>query len=514
MSDHWNSIANLLGTPSLSPVQKKSDSAKPAKRAEAVEPVAADVAPVEEDVPAAKPKAEGSRLRSSWDAVARLFGVASPEAAPETASSQDSKRASDATAGRSHADVPDIAKAAPVGKKNKPSMWGEPAAAESVAEPAPVEKIEEERRPSPRRTESAFRPEVSDESEEPPRRGRGERNERGRGRSRGGRGAEARTSETDAVADEPVRSVEPVRERDFEPSAEIENAERRSHRRPPRRARAESEFDTPAEVDRDLPVADRGPRAADGETRGDRGDRHAERGSERNAGRRAPRDAGSDRPASDRSASERSERSERGSGERSQERGQRPPRGGGRGESRHESPRGEREPRGESDSRSRGGDRSEAASSRSHRDHDRIDRDANRQIRKPAAAQGFGAGIVDDIDDDLDVSPVRDEFSDAGEPVSEESREGRPDGERSSRRRRGRGRRGDKRADKPAAASAVDRDAVDDEDDSEEIIARNSKIPSWADTIGTIVANNMENHSRTQATHGRGPRGGGRGGRR
>ena len=90
MSDHWNGIASLLGTPSLNPVSKKTDSPpktpKPvaiqaeesAENEVAVEPQA--------ELPMAKPKQEPSRLRSSWDAVAQFFGVSAPEPAPSASS--------------------------------------------------------------------------------------------------------------------------------------------------------------------------------------------------------------------------------------------------------------------------------------------------------------------------------------------------------------------------------------------------------------------------------------------
>ncbi len=107
MSDHWNTLANLLGTPSIDPIQRKSDSPsvkkeKPKEKqvntadsssgssyGDEPSPVEAVQAKAE---PPAKPEPT-SRLRSSWDTVARLFGVASapeetpdkPAPAPETA---------------------------------------------------------------------------------------------------------------------------------------------------------------------------------------------------------------------------------------------------------------------------------------------------------------------------------------------------------------------------------------------------------------------------------------------
>jgi ribonuclease E len=100
MSDHWNSLANLLGTPSVDPVQKKKEEpARPVKpnheaasqakdavaegraaRADKLErsspPEISPAAAGDSESPsqAEKPK---SGLRASWDAVARIFGVGS-----------------------------------------------------------------------------------------------------------------------------------------------------------------------------------------------------------------------------------------------------------------------------------------------------------------------------------------------------------------------------------------------------------------------------------------------------
>lgn len=136
--------------------------------------------------------------------------------------------------------------------------------------------------------------------------------------------------------------------------------------------------------------------------------------------------------------------------------------------------------------------------------------------KKPS---GFGAGIQDDdsfgfVDDSTEF---QDDFvvldasdgDDSGEFVSPEisERETRP------RRRRGRGKRPETRGGDAPDASVDPRESDEDsdDDDSSELIGRNSRIPSWQDAIGTLVATNMENHQRNQSQNrggqrSRGPR--------
>lgn len=95
MSDHWNLLADLLGTPNYAPRSKKAtkgDSAtKPnselvAPALEATDsssdlPIESDDKPKESLSPpsSVEPPREKSMLQSSWDALASLFGVASEQ---------------------------------------------------------------------------------------------------------------------------------------------------------------------------------------------------------------------------------------------------------------------------------------------------------------------------------------------------------------------------------------------------------------------------------------------------
>ena len=96
---------------------------------------------------------------------------------------------------------------------------------------------------------------------------------------------------------------------------------------------------------------------------------------------------------------------------------------------------------------------------------------------------------------------IETDSDDSSRDLSE--RESRP------RRRRGSGKRSETRGNENLDDAADPRDAEEDrdsDDDSSELIGRNSRIPSWQDAIGTLVATNMENHQRNQS-QSRGPRG-------
>ena len=151
MSDHWNSLADQLGTPSLVPHQRKP-SAAPVK---AKEPPSALKPPLEnvekvasedtsEDQPAT-PKVESpSRIRSSWDTVARMFGVggssesnAAPADSP-TDSLAPTKEVEPAISSDSESIFSGFGKK----KDRKPaSLLGDPAGTDSGSSPAsPVEE--------------------------------------------------------------------------------------------------------------------------------------------------------------------------------------------------------------------------------------------------------------------------------------------------------------------------------------------------------------------------------------
>ncbi len=578
MSDHWNSIANLLKTPSLGPTAKKTDGPPKPPKANLM---ADQVVPLEETVSqapeSAKPKPEPSRLRSSWDAVATFFGVAPPEHSqenqPKSNASPDTKLDAIATS-----------KSAVSGnRKTKPSMWGE----------AVEERITETEAPTPptRLAEKAERPQDSES--------------RDRGRSRG-RERSPRVEDAPARSDQEPRHAPPT-QRDQEPGAV--DPDRRSHRQQPRRGRqADVRADAPfaesamepgvneenpmldsESVDRnDSPRSDssRSPRGRGHRSPSENVDVRPERtsSSERpersarpeRAGRderpdrpprsenadradrpqRPARQDDSDRPArpprsegsvrsdhSDRPArtegSDRSSRSDRGERPPRADRAERPPRA--EGADRAERPpradrpdRNDRPARADRPARTEGSDRAAPHDRAAPRDRparsdrtssprgERGAREGNSERRpgpsSPSVAKkpsGFGEGIHDDdafefiddspkILDDFDVMDDREETdSDVSGSRDLPERELRP------RRRRGRGQRSETRGNENADRAADPRDADDDrdnDDDSSELTGRNSRIPSWQDAIGTLVATNMENHQRNQS-QSRGPRG-------
>lgn len=83
MSDHWKSLADLLGAPSLNPSKRSSEPVAEKVQAEPVKEKPGHVEPqvAKADHPAAEPvEATKPRKRSSWEALANLFNIGS---APE-----------------------------------------------------------------------------------------------------------------------------------------------------------------------------------------------------------------------------------------------------------------------------------------------------------------------------------------------------------------------------------------------------------------------------------------------
>jgi len=109
MSDHWNSLANLLGTPSITPAAKKSDAAKAKTDNATSEPVK----------PLEKTK-EPSRLRSSWDAVTSFFGI-QPSETDSSIQSAESERIDVRQLNNSEQALRDSGKASH--KLGKSSLW-------------------------------------------------------------------------------------------------------------------------------------------------------------------------------------------------------------------------------------------------------------------------------------------------------------------------------------------------------------------------------------------------------
>lgn len=465
-------MANLLGTPSLAPQNRKTDlsgaskSPPAAPTVESANGVDANVNSGDEIDNAEKPKQEKSRLKSSWDAVASFFGVAAPESTGSGAEPFGSNEPSD----ESQSQKSDASKSRqgarpPAGKKTKPSMWGDDDVGSVAAESPKVEspKVESPKNELPR---SAFETKGSSNREAE----NANLESSLSGRTDSGRTDSGRTQRAPRTPDAEIAS---------EGSGEFGvGSDRRSNRRPPRRGRSrEASEDTGVEassVHRDVVAegssADQG---SDRERLDSRSD--APRSGQRNgrSGRpsdrdRSDRDRGErDRPARTESArgepreemSDRNDRSSRDEGRRSesnrdinqQETASRDgarrdkPR---REDSRREEPRRE-EPRREEQVReeSRGGgrrqesrprDRDGDGDERDSRTGDRVasgerrdrsrgprenDRSARSQSpeRKSSARpepgkdevrsrSGFGAGIQDDVDRDDEF--VRDDSRD------------------------------------------------------------------------------------------------------
>jgi ribonuclease E len=187
-------------------------------------------ASIEEEAPEAvpeKPRAERSRLKTSWDAVANFFGVTTKEA--------------EETTEQSFAEIPTTSAATPTkagagsksdggttkstGRKGKPSMW------ESVTEES------EELAPKPASTESPNRESL--QRDVPDRR-------------------EIRNRQTPR-RDAPTRDA-PTRDRtargESGPETDKDSSrepERRSHRRPPRRGRDSQDSEVATDTDHQQP---------------------------------------------------------------------------------------------------------------------------------------------------------------------------------------------------------------------------------------------------------------------
>ncbi|AMV33886.1 hypothetical protein VN12_17285 [Pirellula sp. SH-Sr6A] len=501
MSDHWNSLANMLGTPSLSPQSKKSERARGTTESpsKGVTPPIEQVAPAPvpvpvEELPVSGKAKEPSRLRSSWDAVTSFFGIQSGESAPATESTPEEKPLATERPSRSRQEA--------ANKRSKPSLWADTPDLAS-AEPAPRERdrdrdraapapaldrtlepdaVEEpvvsfgepkrlrkgaNRRDAGRRDDDVRAESESDNRDSAPAaserapRGSGDRTRPERSRSdRSGSDRERAPRRHDIASDASPAMDAPKRTRNRSESLDDENGvpERRSERRPPRRGRT----DSPAVVENeqtDEPLESTAPASS---PRG------------RDAGRRERREP--DTAARDSEPRRRSSRDD--------ERRDAPS-----DRSRGRAPAAERED----------GDSIEPARrrTRSRRDDAACEDEPVRE-REPA---GFASGLDDFEQDDAPVSRRdRDDSRDSEDATGDE---------RSPRKRRSR-RRG-KVDGKGEKSSRRDEDSTPEEDrEAIEAVASHSKIPSWSDAIGGLVAANMENHSRGNHSHGRGR---GRGGR-
>lgn len=565
MSDHWNGIANLLGTPSLNPISKKSDSSKSQKPAVVFEqPSQVEEAHAEpvisEAVELSNAKPEPSRLRSSWDAVAQFFGVASPEP-----SQQSTSRASDLPQDPSDSETKQFG--AP-GRKSKPSMWG--VSEEPVVRSDLLGEVNDSRPPAREvRDSRGFRESSTRES-----------GSRINTQERSPRSDEAPPSsrrEFNEVESE-AGFGEPTSRRATSQTSRSEakvtpHSDRRSTRRPPRRGRSVADDSIPIDEPIVDPVFDidepfglgvekssddrlepvRSPSSRGGRGRGSRdssrdvepralnrtesseiGERPArtDRPERGERPERGPRPERSDRPIRQDRANrtersdipERTDRPDRATRPERPERVSRPertdrPDRASRPERTETSDRASRPERAPDRGRSPRDDRSGRDSNvrePSPRDERRDLPTHSKSIPKPT---GFGAGLHDDDDFGFRDEPIlleQEEFELVDDDDSDASgseikvkdlddREARP----KRRRGRGRGRRSGGVADEKGERSELGIESDGDVDGSE-VVSRNTKIPSWQDAIGTLVATNMENHQRTQSysrnSRGRGPR--------
>lgn len=552
MSDHWNSLADQLGTPSLVPHQRKP-SAKPKEptkspvESPSTPSVESKVVDSGEDVSQVQAKSETpSRLRSSWDSVARLFGVGS---GPEPSQTLEALvTGSKPVAPEASNEVEDLFEGFGKKKDRKAaSMWGEKAPAETPAAPVAKESPKPtspaiNADPAPKKKKSFWdtvedavdpEPEIvaneSPKSDLPPSRSRHAESTRpqsprhegrrpSRSESRDAPRSDSRnerskplddTTVSDSLASKPFAG-EPM---DSENSAG-EQPERRGRRRNIRRGRGNEAGDQPVReevaFDQDLPADSDDSEVRPAARRPERAPREA----------RPPR---SDRSRDGRSSEVRSSEPRnsevRSSDSRTNE--SRPPRAArptesgsasrDRDDNRSERPRPSRNrnersdaPAGESRERAPRGDRL-----------DRSDSSPPRTPARPAAKRGWD-----------DLEPVEEVFvevdiNDENEFVSSEDTEAAASEEPRKRRRRRRGGAGrrplteESSSEDSGPATSSGRQVYgrhadeDDSDDDVESLDRGFQVTAWADAIASIIDRNMENHKRPSSNDYRG-RGGNR----
>ena len=549
-------MANLLGTPSITPAAKKSDAAKAKTDNATSEPVK----------PLEKTK-EPSRLRSSWDAVTSFFGI-QPSETDSSIQSAESERIDVRQVNNSEPGLRDSGKASH--KREKSSLWdtndstmsksSQPIASDDppfenrqdMPADEPDVSFGSPRRKAADRTSSdeqqrgGHRQPRGDRQsrgagERPPRQERplrdGERPQRGSGgreqrselvsrEERASRGFEkttdSRSDAPDSLPLEPRPSQNRHKDRpetDRQSSGEA-SPERRSHRRPPRRGRVEGEMVEPTRdrVDSIEPIDLGSPSEDSDSTRRSTRDRiREERDSSRSSS--PPRNRSDTRSQEDRPTEGRRTRPSedaRSSETRNEARGARSSGRDLRDDSRdtsqskasHSSASHTSDLRGE-------GRRSEASDS--GRDSRHRSSDGNRNTEKPArnervrgprvertsqermpAADGFGEGIDDAVGfvplDDEDYVPSARSSSARSDDVGEIRHAGRkPKGERM---------RSDRQ--KRQVSEEDDRRGGDEDREAVSAVTNNGKIPSWAEALEGIVSANTENHQRNAGGGGRG----------
>ena len=561
MSDHWNSLANLLGTPSITPAAKKSDAAKAKTDNATSEPVK----------PLEKTK-EPSRLRSSWDAVTSFFGI-QPSETDSSIQSAESERIDVRQVNNSEQALRDSGKASH--KLGKSSLWdtndstmsksSQPIASDDppfenrqdMPADEPVVSFGSPRRKASDRTSSdeqqrgGHRQPRGDRQsrgagERPPRQERplhdGERPQRGSGgreqrselvsrEERASRGFEkttdSRSDAPDSLPLEPRPSQNRHKDRpetDRQSSGEA-SPERRSHRRPPRRGRLEGEIVEPTRdrADSIEPIDLGSPSEDSDSTRRSTRDRiREERDSSRSSS--PPRNRSDTRSQEDRPTEGRRTRPSedaRSSETRNEARGARSSGRDLRDDSRdtsqskashssasHSSASHTSDLRGE-------GRRSEASDS--GRDSRHRSSDGNRNTEKPArnervrgprvertsqerlpAADGFGEGI----DDAVGFVPLDDEDYVPSARSSSARSDDVGEIRHAGRKPKGERMRSDRQ--KRQVSEEDDRRGGDEDREAVSAVTNNGKIPSWAEALEGIVSANTENHQRNAGGGGRG----------
>ncbi len=548
MSDHWNSLADQLGTPSLVPHQRKP-SAKPKEQAKSpvespstpnVEPNLPEPAGV---LPPPQPKAEApSRLRSSWDSVARLFGVGSgpePSQALEELVSGTKPAAPEAS---SENEYDNLFEGFGKKKDRKPtSMWGDTTSVDTPTAPAAkedsrpslptsrVEPVAKKKKSFWDTVEDAVDPEPevvaseSPKSDSPAPRSRHTETAKPQSTRQDGR-RPARSENRETPRNE-SRGDRAKPQDDFVESDSLDTEdspgsmpERRGRRRNIRRGRGSEVADQP--IRDDLPFDQDIPAESD-----DSESRVAARRPEREPrGPREPRNARGDRNREGRTGSEPRTSETRNSESRNDSRNNEP-----------RAPRPARPSDSESASRDRDDNRPERTRhSRNRSEHsdapsgdsrerapradrtDRSDSNTSRTPARPAAKRGWDD--LEPVVEEVFVEVDADDENDFASPVDAEPTASDEPRKRRRRRRGGAGRRpvAEETSSDDSSPTTTSRRQVygrhadeDDLDDNVDSLDRGFQVTAWADAIASIIDRNMENHKRPSSNDYRG-RGGNR----
>lgn len=487
-------MANLLGTPSLSPQSKKSTDGGSTKSKETAPPQEANPS-AETHKSSAK---EPSKLRSGWDAVTSFFGI-------QSSTSNESK-----TEEKPSVSEPVVKQSAPAsreprseakpaaggrgGKKGgKPSFWTDDA--EKAVEP--VES-------KPKQAAAPIQSDVFASTDDEPvvsfggrRRERNDRKENSRS-PRESRESTNDKNDTPRQTNNPLPS--PTISASLLESDDVDGpVERRSQRRAPRRGRSDDLDEGAVEAQPARSVAERREPAPS------RRSRSAEtaRSSEAVRPAETAREDGADEPVNRSEESRGSDRPSRGGRDRSGR--DRPPRNRPERERPERTERAERPERAEREIVDRDpSDREEPIKDTPERESGRRGRDRRSrndetrnapERRRPEAARrapvdevGFGAGVADSEDDE-DFVALDDESSDS---VEGETSERSSDGPR-----RGRNQRRGRRTSGRTATSADDAERMEADESEKKFI----KVPSWIEALDGILQSNMDNHQRNN--HGR-----------